>query len=103
MLLLVLVCFLVVIQGRVINNQDKGLLSSVAISSARDNGCLNNYHGLVDTRSRIVSSCFAGGFVQEVLVVPVCEVNCENVRLRPLAKVMFNCGENPSGIECLAD
>lgn len=60
-------------------------------------GCLDDYNGPLDYQVTVVSSCFAGGFVTEVLVVPQCVgQNCDVVRLAPLARVTFYCDEDPA-------
>ena len=57
-------------------------------------GCLDNYNGPLDYVVTTISSCFAGGFVTEVRIVPQCTgPNCDLVRLAPLAIVTFNCDE----------
>jgi len=62
--------------------------------AAQAAGCLDNYNGPLDYQVTVVSSCFAGGFVTEVLILPVCTgPNCDLVRLAPLALVTFYCDE----------
>ena len=95
-------CGLILVEARNIMKQESNILKKIAVEAAREKGCLGEFQGSVDTRKKTVSSCFAGGFIEEFLIVPVCEQNCENVRLRPLAKVMFHCNEDPSTVECLA-
>lgn len=51
---------------------------------------------------RVVSSCFAGGFVTEVLFVPVCHgPDCAFIKLGAIAKVTFYCTETVGTVECL--
>ena len=65
-------------------------------------GCLNNGNGQVATQTTVISSCLAGEFVTEVLIVPVCNgLGCENVRLGALAKVTFYCDETNGIVECI--
>lgn len=74
-------------------------LEKIAIQAATEKGCLNNPQGSIVTKSRTVSSCFAGGFVVEVLV----SQNCENVECEYdgwLSKVTFTCDDMPSSIKC---
>lgn len=61
---------------------------------AHQAGCLDDYHGPLDYSVNVISSCFAGGFVTEVTILPVCTgQGCEFVKLGPLAKVTFYCDE----------
>ena len=81
--------------------QDAQLINS-AKKAARHAGCLANYNGQINAQVTVVSSCFAGGFVTEVLLVPVCNGSgCETVRLAPLAKVTFYCNEEVGSVECM--
>mgnify|MGYP001054936591 CR=1 FL=1 len=71
---------------------------------AQNAGCLDGYNGPLNYQVNVISACFAGGFVTEVLVLPVCTgPNCAGVRLAPLARVTFNCSEDPSSavVMCL--
>lgn len=60
-------------------------------------GCLDNYNGPLQYQVNVISSCFAGGFVTEVIIVPKCTgPNCDLVRIAPIAIVTFNCDEEVS-------
>lgn len=62
--------------------------------AAQAAGCLDDHNGPVNYQTTVVSACFAGGFVTEVLIIPVCTgPECEYVRLGPLALVTFYCDE----------
>ncbi len=68
--------------------------------AAQAAGCLDDYNGPLDYQVTVVSSCFAGGFVTEVIIAPVCTgPNCAGVRLAPLAVVTFYCDENPANAQ----
>lgn len=70
--------------------------------AAQQAGCLSGYNGQIDAQVTVISSCFAGGFVTEVLLVPVCHgPNCANIKLAPLAKVTFYCTDDVGTVECL--
>lgn len=78
-------------------------LESIAIKAARAAGCMGTYDGPLETRVTSRTSCFAGGFVQDVLLIRKCEEeSCANVRLAPFAKVVFRCDLNPivTGLNC---
>lgn len=78
-----------------------GGIRETAINMARNAGCLADYHGEVDVQERTTSSCFAGGFITEAIVVPVCKGDhCASVRLRSLARLTFNCDNSPSAVKC---
>lgn len=84
------------------SNTNPNFLAAKAKNAAREAGCLDNYSGALEVQFTTISSCFAGGFVIEALVVPVCNgPGCETIRLAPLARVMFNCGNEPAPAECL--
>lgn len=86
----------------VAQNGNNNNLKAKAKKEAKAAGCLDGYNGPTEVQLNTVSACFAGGFVIEALVVPVCNgPGCENVRLAPLARVMFNCTEEASSVECL--
>lgn len=88
--------------GTYAQNGNDSKLKAKAKKEAREAGCLDGYNGPVEVRLTTVSACFAGGFVIEALIVPVCNgPGCETVRLAPLARVMFNCGDEPAPAECL--
>ena len=61
--------------------------------------CLGEYVGEVSMTHKIVSSCFAGGFVQEVHVHPCVEGKCENVNAA--AKVVYRCDVTKPHVKCL--
>lgn len=72
----------------------------LAKQAAQAAGCLDDYHGPLDYQTTVVSSCFAGGFVTEVIIAPQCTgPNCDGVRLAPLAIVTFYCDENPANAQ----
>lgn len=67
-------------------------------------GCLDDYHGPLQYQVNVVASCFAGGFVTEVIIAPKCTgPNCDVVRIAPIAMVTFNCDEEVSNaiVTCL--
>lgn len=73
-----------------------------AKKAAIEAGCLSDYSGQVDAQVTVISSCFAGGFVTEVLLVPHCTgPDCDAVKLAPLARVTFYCTEENPSVECL--
>lgn len=68
-----------------------------AKNAAQAAGCFDDYNGPVNYQVTVVSACFAGGFVTEVLILPDCKgPECEYVRLGPLALVTFYCDEEVS-------
>jgi hypothetical protein len=84
-------------------NHEDDKLREIAINAARSNGCFDTYNGKLDTRITNRSSCFAGGFVKEVLIVRKCDLNeCDGIRMAPFAKVTFNCDLTPRvrGMKC---
>lgn len=83
------------------NNGDNQLINKARVA-AQQAGCLSGWNGQVDGQVNVISSCFAGGFVIEVLIVPVCHgQGCELVKLAPLARVTFYCTEDVGSVECL--
>jgi len=84
------------------SNADNQLINTARVA-AQQAGCFSSWSGQVDAQVTVVSSCFAGGFVTEVLFVPVCHgPGCELVRLGALAKVTFFCTDAVVGsVECL--
>lgn len=61
-----------------------------AQEAVKDKNCFGDYTGEVSMTHKIVSSCFAGGFVEEVQVHPSCtEGLCDNIK--PIAKVIYAC------------
>ena len=82
------------------NNGNNQLINSARVA-AQQAGCFSGWNGQVDAQVTVVSSCFAGGFVTEVLLVPVCHgQGCETVKLAPLAKVTFYCTDQVGSVEC---
>lgn len=75
----------------------------IAIAAAQNAGCVpTTYAGKLTTKEETVSSCFAGGFVHRNYVLPVCESNCDAVRLRPFASVTFECSSSqPPTVACV--
>ncbi|MFT6503480.1 MAG: hypothetical protein ACJASQ_003617 [Crocinitomicaceae bacterium] len=85
------------------NGNGNNQLINKARVAANQAGCFSGWNGQVSAQVTVVSSCFAGGFVTEVLFVPVCHgQGCDTVRLAPLAKVTFYCTDDVVGsVECL--
>jgi hypothetical protein len=75
---------------------------SIAISAAQNAGCIPaSYTGRLTTKEETISSCLVSGFVYRDFVLPVCESNCEAVRLRPFATVTFACSSSaPPAVTC---
>ena len=83
-------------------NGGENQLINTARVAAQQAGCLDGWNGQIDAQVTVVSACFAGGFVTEVLFVPVCNgPGCELVRLGALAKVTFYCTDQVGSVECL--
>ena len=83
-------------------NGNNNQLINKARVAAQQAGCLSGWNGQVSGQVTVVSSYFAGGFVTEVLIVPVCNgPGCETVKLAPLAKVNFYCSDEVGSVECL--
>lgn len=69
-------------------------ITQKAKQAAEQAGCLAGYNGGLEYEVITVSSCFAGGFVTEVRILPKCnQPGCDLVRVGPLAIVTFNCDE----------
>ena len=76
---------------------------SAAIERAALEGCLDGLSGDFLVATKVVSSCFAGGFVSEVLVYPPCDgEECKTDRSRPLAKLTSHCDNELSKAHCLS-
>jgi hypothetical protein len=83
------------------SNGDQQLINKARVA-AQQAGCLSDWNGQVLGDITVVSSCFAGGFVTEVLIFPVCHgQTCPYVRLSALAKVTFYCTDEVGSVECL--
>ena len=83
------------------NNGNNQIINKARVA-AQQAGCLSGWNGQVTGQVTVISSCFAGGFVTEVLIVPVCHgQGCETVKLAPLARVMFYCTDDVGSVECL--
>jgi hypothetical protein len=93
---------LVLPQASLVRADGSDARASIAISAAQNAGCVPaSYTGRLTTKEETVSSCFVGGFVYRDLVLPVCESNCEAVRLRPFATVTFACSSSaPPAVTC---
>ncbi|MFT6981525.1 MAG: hypothetical protein ACJAUD_000288 [Crocinitomicaceae bacterium] len=85
------------------NGNGNNQLINKARVAANQAGCFSGWNGQVSAQVTVVSSCFVGGFVTEVLFVPVCHgPGCDTVRLAPLAKVTFYCTDDVVGsVECI--
>ncbi len=82
-------------------NFNNAAMGSTAIESAKRNGCIPINVQNIDTEQKIVSSCFAGGFVIDVLVHG-CEIDpCNDDERVKFAKVIFRCNEEPASVKCL--
>ena len=63
-----------------------------------------NYQGAVETNVNVVSACFAGGFITEVLIFPKIncnQVDCTLIRVGPIGKVTFGCENDVISVECI--
>ena len=73
-------------------------LFKTAHMAAKEKKCLGeNYDGDVSFKHKIVSSCFAGGYIEEVHVLPCKEGLCD----QPKAKVSFKCDTTKPHTRCL--
>lgn len=70
-----------------------------ALKAIKDKECLGDYTGEVTMKHRIVSSCFAGGFIEEVTALPCQEGSCDGVKAT--AKVVYKCGVSTPHAKCL--
>ena len=63
-----------------------------------------DYQGAVETADPyVVSACFAGGFITEVLILPKINCNvvdCSVIRVGAVGKVTFGCDGSVIGVEC---
>jgi hypothetical protein len=84
-----------------VNAQSPNSNEGRAIAAFRQN-C--DYNGPVNTESTVTGICFVSGFISEVLItrqVNCNQVDCDAIRLAPLARVHFDCDNNVSYVECL--
>lgn len=90
-----MIAFLVFVATATVSFAQNGQPITVkAKQAAQQAGCLDNYSGGLEYEVTTISSCFAGGFVTEVRIMPKCTTpDCEFVRVGPLAIVTFNCDE----------
>jgi hypothetical protein len=66
----------------------------------KEKNCLPEYNGEVTMKHRIVSSCFSGGFIEEVTLHPCKEGACENIKAA--AKVTYTCDTSRPRVKCLS-
>lgn len=80
-----------------------GPLASKSIEIARRDGCLDGLDGEFEATAKTISSCFAGGFVQDYLIYRKCVEGeyCDLDKAAILAKVRYACSDEPSGSQCL--
>mmetsp|Transcript_8549 Transcript_8549/g.14495 ORF Transcript_8549/g.14495 Transcript_8549/m.14495 type:complete len:108 (+) Transcript_8549:128-451(+) len=71
-----------------------------AHQAIKDKKCLGDYDGDVTMKHRIVSSCFAGGFIEEVTLHPCKEGACDDVKAA--AKVIYTCDTSRPRVKCLS-
>lgn len=74
-------------------------LFKTSLEAAKNKQCLGDYNGEVTMKHKIVSSCFAGGFVEEVHIHPCAEGSCD--RVSPVARVVYNCDVSKPRVKCL--
>lgn len=69
-----------------------------AHEAIKGKNCFGDYNGEFTMTHKVVSSCFAGGFVEEVHVHPCspCESNA-----KPAAKVIYACEKSNPRVKCL--
>lgn len=104
--LLLVVVMMSMTMGAIAQNgnqsNDNNQLINKARVAAQQAGCLSDWNGPVGGQVEVVSSCFAGGFVIEVLIYPICNgPECIYVKLSALAKVTFYCTDDVGSVECL--
>lgn len=62
------------------------------------------YNGPIEGSASVVSACFVDGFITEVTLsrkLNCQQVDCDAVRLAPIARVTFGCDNEVSFVECL--
>ena len=74
-------------------------LFKIALEAINEKNCMGDYEGEVSMQHKTVSSCFAGGFVEEVTAYPCREGACENRDAR--ARVIFKCDNTKPRVKCL--
>lgn len=73
-----------------------------AIDAATKKDCLRGYTGRLTTTQNVREVCENGFPNMDVYVTRLCEENeCDNMRIRPFAKVSFRCGEDPESVMCI--
>lgn len=76
--------------------------SERSIKEAREHNCIRMYTGELTTSDTIISTCSNGKYVLESYVTRLCRGSeCDNVRLRPFARVSYNCDDAPSAVSCI--
>lgn len=79
-----------------------GAYASRAMAAAASSNCLRGYTGKLTTSDRASQVCENGFPKMDSYVTRLCEGNeCDGMRLRPFAKVVFNCGETPESVTCI--
>lgn len=92
---------LIGISSQAIAQNDNGLVGK---SIAAYHTQCGTYNGPIEGSANVVSICFAGGFITEVVLtrkVNCQQVDCDLIRLAPLARVTFGCDGELISVECL--
>ena len=99
-----LLCFCFSTATMAQNGNGNGNMQGQAVAAFHSN-C--NYSGpVVVGNANVVSSCFAGGFITEVLILPKINCNvvpCELILIGPVGRVTFGCDGTVIGVECLVN
>jgi hypothetical protein len=76
--------------------------SIAAMEAARTANCLQDYAGKLTTSDRVSRVCDNGKPAMDSYVTRLCEGNeCDNIRIRPFAKVTFECSEVVASVNCI--